>query len=156
MNIFVLDHDPILAAQYHCDKHVVKMILETAQMMSTVHFLHGVGNVPYKPSHQNHPCVKWAATNSSNYNWLAQLGIALGKEFEFRRGKKHKSVEIIENLFVQPGSMQRSNAITPHALAMPTEYVSSNAVESYRNYYKGAKKDICKWAWGRPQPAWWK
>ena len=58
MNIFILDKDPKTAAEYHCDKHVLKMILETAQMLCTAHWETG-GQAPYRATHKNHPCTKW-------------------------------------------------------------------------------------------------
>ena len=77
MNIFYLDKNPKLAAKYHCDKHIVKMIIEYAQILSTVHHLYNspneILNKIYKKTHINHPCVKWAASNLENYNFLYNL-----------------------------------------------------------------------------------
>ncbi len=156
MNIFVLDLDPYLAARYHCDKHASKMLLETAQIMSTVHHLHGVVDVPYRPTHKHHPCVVWAAENGGNYHWLSELGVALCDEFKFRRGKPHKSSVVIDQLRLPPLMMVRSgSARTPFVQAMPDDYKRDDAVQAYRNYYLNEKKDIATWDWGREPPFWW-
>lgn len=76
MNIFVLDYTPQKAAEYHCDKHVVKMILESAQILCAVHHKNGDSNVPYKLTHKNHPCTIWAGESRSNYLWLTQLRVS--------------------------------------------------------------------------------
>ena len=83
MNIFFLDEDPTMSAQYHVDKHVVKMILETAQLLCGVHHATAPDNtyVPYKLSHKNHPCSIWARTSLSNYLYLCELGLELCKEY---------------------------------------------------------------------------
>lgn len=94
MNIFVTDTDPCVAAQNLCDRHVRKMVLETAQILCTVLKDHGL---PYKPTHENHPCVLWAGASRWNFDWLLDHGTALGREFEFRFGKPHKSSEVIES-----------------------------------------------------------
>ena len=65
MNIFVLDNDPFKAAEYQCDKHVVKMVLETAQLLCSAH-----ETAPYKRTHYNHPCAIWTRSSLSNYMWL--------------------------------------------------------------------------------------
>lgn len=69
MNIFILDTNPKIAAQYHVDKHVVKMILETAQLLCSAHWLNG-SEAPYKLTHKNHPCAIWTRECVENYNWL--------------------------------------------------------------------------------------
>ena len=86
MNIFLLDYDHETCAQYHCDKHVVKMPLESTQMLSTVHWRHNAEG-PYLPVHQKHPCTLWAGQTVENYKWLWRLGIALCKEYTFRYEK---------------------------------------------------------------------
>ena len=73
MNIFFLDNDIRKCAIYHCDKHVVKMTLETAQLLCGVHHIIG-GDAPYKLSHKNHPCSIWARESLSNYMLLSELG----------------------------------------------------------------------------------
>ena len=83
MNIFVLDTDPIKAAQYHADKHVVKMITETAQLLnSTYYFTNEKDKASYKLTHKNHPCSIWARESLDNWVWLKQLGLALYDEYK--------------------------------------------------------------------------
>ena len=95
MNIFYLDKNPKLCAQYHVDRHVVKMILETAQLLSTAHWLTG-GEGPYRATHKNHPSAIWARSNKSNYNWLCKLGLELCEEYTYRYGKIHKTQQHLE------------------------------------------------------------
>ena len=155
MNIFVLDINPILAAQYQCDKHIVKMTLETAQILSTVHHRYN-SNVAglYKATHINHPCVKWAGDTVENYCWLAHHFSALAEEYKHRYNKEHKSwVDLGEALTIIPKGIP-FNIMSPFALAMPDEYKDIySPVESYRNYYRGSKKDICKYT-NRLKPNW--
>ena len=87
MNIFVLDLDPVKAARYQCNKHVVKMVLETAQLLCAP-FEPGVA--PYKRSHFNHPSSIWTRSSLSNYHWLIVHGMALCDEYEYRYSKIHK------------------------------------------------------------------
>ena len=87
MNIFYIDTCPVKAAQMQCDKHVVKMILESAQMLCAAHHVEGEGNVPYKLAHKNHPSPVWTRTNKKHYQWLWDHMMALGKEYTERYGK---------------------------------------------------------------------
>ena len=147
MNIFFLDENPKLSAQYHVDKHVVKMILETAQLLCGVHHMtdHNTDQVPYKLSHKNHPCAIWARESLSNYLYLCELGLELGKEYTYRYGKRHKSQDIIEWCIVNHPPLKELGDITPFRLAMPEECKIGNAVESYREYYIKEKKYFSKW-----------
>jgi hypothetical protein len=154
MNIFFLDENPTLSAQYHVDKHVVKMILETAQLLCGVHHMtHQVTpQVPYKLSHKNHPCAIWARESLSNYLYLCEMGLELGKEYTYRYGKKHKSIEVIEWCIVNKPNIPDIGFTTP-AKAMPDEYKVDSVVESYRNYYMGAKISLASWK-NREKPFW--
>jgi hypothetical protein len=80
LNIFYLDNDPEIAAKYHCDKHVVKMILETAQVLTAVKHRYGETDTTYKCTHKNHPSTKWAGDRTLHYVWLWKLGIELCRE----------------------------------------------------------------------------
>lgn len=155
MNIFVLDKDPKLCSQYHCDKHVVKMILETAQLLCSVHHMtpQVTPQVPYKLSHKNHPCSIWVRECVENYVWLCDLGMELSKEYSHRYGKTHKSQQVIEWCMINLPTLRENGNITPFALAMPEEYKVSCPVESYRNYYKGAKTSFANWK-NREVPEW--
>lgn len=151
MNIFYLDYDTTKCAKYHNDKHVVKMILETAQLLCGSHWATG-GEAPYKLSHKNHPSAKWVREDINNYLWLCSLGIKLCWEYNHRYGKTHKTESIIhwcnENLPNIPDV-----GFTPPPLAMPDEYKESSHIQSYRNYYMGEKRDFCKWK-ERDVPSW--
>jgi len=83
MNILVLDNDIEKCAQYHCDKHVVKMILESAQMLSATLRLNGADQ-GYQVTHKNYPCTKWTRESLSNWKWLKKLATALNKKYKFR------------------------------------------------------------------------
>lgn len=161
MNIFVLDLDPVLAAQYQCDKHVVKMILESAQLLSTAH--HELDSplkeLCYRPTHKNHPCAIWARTTLGNYNWLYEHFQALSDEYTRRYGKVHKTWrERGEVLFVHPNKIPYIPA-TQHPLCMPDQYKiyddvgDADVVGSYRNYYLNEKAYFAKWKLGAPE--WW-
>lgn len=154
VNIFFLDWDVDKNAQYHCDKHVVKMILETAQLLCGVHHMTAPDNshVPYKLSHKNHPCAIWARESLSNYLYLAELGLALSEEYTFRYEKKHKSQQIIEWCLSNQPQIEDKGFTTPPK-AMPEEYKVDDVISSYRNYYLGAKKSFLSWK-KRELPEW--
>ncbi len=153
MNIFILDTDPKIAAQMQCDKHVVKMVLETAQLLCSV-FDSGVA--PYKRTHFNHPSAVWARTSHENYAWLVQHGIALCAEYQHRYGKVHASEDVILWCFQNwPVERLPRIGLTPFALAMPDQYKRADPVEAYRAYYQGAKASIATWKAIRGRPAWW-
>jgi hypothetical protein len=154
MNIFFLDENPTLSAQYHVDKHVVKMILETAQLLCSVHHVteQVTEQVPYKLSHKNHPCAVWARQSLSNYLYLCELGLELGKEYTHRYGKRHKSIDVIEWCIVNKPNIPDIDFTQP-AMAMPDEYKTDSVVESYRNYYIGAKISLASWK-NREKPFW--
>ena len=153
MNIFVLDENPQIAAQMHNDKHVVKMILETAQLLCGVHHMTDSQYViPYKLSHKNHPCSIWSRECIENYVWLCDLGIALCDEYRHRYGKRHKSIDVIEWCIVNKPNIPDIDFTTP-AMAMPDEYKTDSVVESYRNYYIGAKISLASWK-NREKPFW--
>ena len=137
MNIFFLDFNPRRAAEYHCDKHVVKMILETAQLLYCVHWMLHPEDMPldaYRKTHPNHPCAIWARESIDNYMWLCELGIELCHEYTFRYEKMHKTERHIFWLMKNPPDLPRIG-VTEIRLAMPAEYKLPNPVESYRKYY---------------------
>lgn len=145
MNIFVLSPIPQDAAQMHCDKHVSKMTVETAQMLSTCHRILDGDKAPselYKAAYVNHPCNKWLRESGGNYEWTYELFEALANEFKFRYGKEHKSYLKLEPYLREaPQNIPHrlSGKMTPFALAMsefPQCIVPGNAVQSYRNFYE--------------------
>ena len=151
MNIFALNSDPILAAQNHVDKHIVKMPLEASQILCTV--VRGLGGeARYKPTHKNHPCTLWAGECSGNYEWLVQLGLALCDEYTYRYGREHACEEVIRELALPPHGLRIAPRGT-FALAMPDRYKQDSAVESYRSYYRGEKQHLHSWK-NRQPPAW--
>ena len=154
MNIFFLDFDTKKCAEYHCDKHVVKMILETAQLLCGSHHMvnNPISDIPYKLSHKNHPCAIWVRQSLSNYLYLCDLGLELCKEYTYRYGKRHKSQDIIEWCLSNKPTIKDIGFTTPPK-AMPDEYKVDDVIESYRNYYIGAKKDFAKWK-NRDIPEW--
>jgi len=150
MNIFVLDKSPVIAAQMHCNKHVVKMILETAQLLSTALRFHGV-NYGYSSTHKNHPCAVWARQTRGNFIWLNILGRNLLEEYKYRYGKEHKSTPIIAEA---PISYIPDGKLTPFVQCMPDNFkVNGDAVQAYRNYYRGAKQRMLVYKKRKP-PEW--
>ena len=146
MNIFVLHFLPRIAAEMHCDKHVVKMILETAQLLYSAHHVAG-GPLPdgaYKKTHPNHPCAIWVRQTSGNYYWLCELGFWLCKEYQYRYGpgKTHKTERHILWLRNHLPLGIPDAPRTPFAQAMPPEYKRDDPVEAYRVYYTENKVKI--------------
>ncbi len=153
MNIFVLDFDPQKAAMYHNDKHVVKMIVETAQLLCSVHHMTSdKTDIPYKLISKNHPCAKWARKSRENYLWLLELGLYLCKEYEHRYGKVHKSLSCLAWCVSNRPNLP-SLGITSFALAMPEEHMTDNAIFSYRLYYLKDKNHLANWT-KREKPDW--
>lgn len=155
MNIFVLDTNPKTCAVYHNDKHVVKMILETAQLLCGVHWMTEGGqyDIPYKLSHKNHPSAIWARECVENYIWLCDLGLELCNEYTYRYGKRHKSQDIIEWCLLNVPNIPEKGDVTPFALAMPDECKVGDAVASYRAYYMAEKRGFAVWK-NRETPEW--
>lgn len=161
MNIFYLDRDPSVAAQMHCDQHVVKMILESAQMLSTAHRFFEKDQPwcdskgLYKMTHVNHPSTMWARTSTKNYKWLHSLLVNLCEEYTRRYGKKHATERLIEPLQRVPDYLKRFNKFTDPPQCMPDEYKRDCAVAGYREFYKGDKSRFAAWKKTRPAPVWW-
>lgn len=154
MNIFILDNDPVQAARMQCDKHCVKMILESAQILAAVHHRYGNHSVRYKETHKNHPCTKWAGATSSNYGWLWQHGLELCREYTRRYGKTHACEQLFHGELSQIPFGLPVDGLTKFVQAMPEEFKHEDAVMAYRQYYKEAKQDIAVWNHGSA-PAWW-
>jgi len=152
MNIFILAYDPVEAAVNQCDQHVVKMVLESAQMLCAPF---PAGEAPYKRTHYNHPCTQWCRASKENYTWLLNHANALAAEYTYRYGKTHKSQQVIEWCNRHKGQLSFSRRIlTPFALAMPEQYKVASAVDSYRNYYINEKLGFAKWNKRRNKPTW--
>jgi hypothetical protein len=181
LNIFYLDHNIEKCAQYHIDKHIVKMPLETAQLLTTTIWVDRfLGYVPralsktelgvintekanqpaidertftrYLPTHPNHPCAIWARTSEPNYEWLWALGQELCSEYTYRYGKYHASQAEMINLPVLENMQGTELTVRPQS--MPEEYKQDDVVEAYRLYYMMDKHSFAKWK-RRDPPPWW-
>jgi len=180
MNIFILDEDPRIAASMHCDKHVPKMVVESAQMLSTAHrMLDGVETKKrsksgktmskyymlgdtrehhlYNAVHFNHPCTVWTRESSQNYLWHYELFIALCDEYTKRYGKIHLTDKSLrEHLKVTPNNIPDIE-MTPFRLAMksnPECMDESDPIESYRKFYM-TKQERFKMEWKNTQTPYW-
>jgi hypothetical protein len=158
MNIFYFDDSPIECAIAQPDKMLVKMPLETAQMLCTAHreidgdkYADEVGL--YKRAYWNHPCTVWARESKLNYLWLYVHFLALGSEYKFRYGREHASIiKLKEPLKKIPNITKKS--MTPPAQAMPDEYKNDDPIKAYRDYCTH-EKHYAKWEKGRAKPDWW-
>jgi hypothetical protein len=181
MNIFILDENPKQAAVLQCDKHVVKMIVESAQMLSTAHrmldgtlekrpsksgrtmvkyYKHGnenLENVLYKAVHHHHPCTVWTVESKANYMWHYNHFLALCDEYRYRYGKIHKTDSLLRYVLMTPPLNIPDIGLTPFKLAMgaaPDCINESDPVGSYRAFYQ-TKQERFTMAWTRRQvPEW--
>lgn len=175
MNIFVLDSDPIIAAKMACDQHVVKMVTESAQMLSTAHRVMGdkeYDNILFKATHVNHPCNKWVRNNYWNYLWLWKHYNALGQEYTRRYNKSHKSYSnSLRNVLYMFPLMEEESLITPlfppssisspPPLCMPDHIAEpykknhtwESTVQAYRQFYIQEKSKFARWKHSEP-PVW--
>ena len=180
MNRFIIENTPQACAQAHCDKHVPKMYVEEAQMLSTAHrMLDGElemrpsksgkrmvkywklpdqrEDILYKAVHMGHPCTKWCMETAGNYKWAYQMYLYLGIEFGYRYGKAHKTDELDGWLRFPPNNINPSEEITPMPLAMgsnPECIDHSDVIGSYRKFYQ-TKQERFKMVWTkRPTPEW--
>jgi hypothetical protein len=177
MNIFYVDSDAEVAARNMVDRHVVKMILETAQLLSTAHrVIDGEeyvgqsqsgrkakrwrlsGNadaIMYAATHINHPSAVWVRENSANYNWLYDHLLALGREYTYRYGRTHLTIDKLKDILKDaPENIEQSNVMTKMPSCMDKQYiVSLDPIINYRNYYNYGKTDLLRWS-NRPPPQW--
>jgi len=146
MNIFYLDKDPKLAAIYQYNKHVVKMILESAQMLCTAHHCYGSAeqkaNVPYKQAHLNHPSTIWARQSKSTYMWLYDHMMALGTEYYVRYGKTHLTITKCKEFLATPPKYIQGDEWSQPPQAMPDEYKHKDSIIAYWQYYINGKSHI--------------
>ena len=157
MNIFVLADDTTQCAEDHCDKHIVKMILEYAQLLSTAHHVLDGEDAPegiYKKTHVNHPSAVWARETSMNYIWLYSLLGDCMYEYSVRYGKDHATERLAPMLCHKPKNIPFGN-VTEMPQCMPDEYKrEGDPVGAYRAYYKGEKAHFAKWK-HTAIPYWW-
>ena len=161
MNIFYLHPDPLTTAEMHCDKHCVKMILETAQMLCTAHrSLDGDERADklgmYKTAHLNHPSTQWVQGSRLQYEWAYHLFKFLCDQYTCRFNKVHLTdTKLRKILRTPPSSITDDHTYTQPPQCMPDQYkVPDDAVKAYRNYYIGEKAPFAKWAYTRT-PEWW-
>tara|TARA_R110000787_G_C13303366_1_gene434741 strand:- start:366 stop:854 length:489 start_codon:yes stop_codon:yes gene_type:complete len=160
MNIFYLDECPVESAKAQCDKHVVKMILETAQLLSTAHrVLDGDERADadglYKATHKNHPSAVWVRECAGNYYWAHQHLSALCAEYTRRYHKTHKTERLLAPLALIPSAISPNEALTDVPQCMPDEYQCGDSVVAYRDYYQQDKlsQPWAKYAYTEA-PAW--
>ena len=143
MNIFYLHKDPREAAKLQYNKHVVKMILESAQMLCTAHHCYGDSwqkeNVPYKQAHLNHPSTIWARRSKATYMWLFKHMMGLGYEYWLRYGKQHLSISKCSMFLSKPPVHIQGDDWVQPPQAMPDEYKDPCSIQAYWNYYIGEK-----------------
>ena len=160
MNIFYFYDCPIASAKAQPDKMLVKMPLETAQMLCTAHreldsdeYADKVGL--YKRAYWNHPCTVWARQSWDNYLWLYKHFIALGDEYKYRYGREHGSITKLKDaLYYEPDNILHKIGMTPVAQCMPDQYKNDDPIKAYRDYCIN-EKHYAKWERGRDKPAWW-
>ena len=168
MNIFYLHENPRECAKLHCDKHVVKMIIEYAQLLSTAHrVLNGEQYIDsssgrkikrwklldgiledklYKASFVNHPSAVWVRESRLNYRYLSQLWHYLCHEYSYRYGKEHATFKKLKfYLMLYPNDMDWEKPLTPIPQCMPDDCKTNSPVEAYQNYYRTYKKSFAKW-----------
>ena len=156
MNIFYLDKNPEICAQYHCDPHVVKMSVEYAQILSAAHRLIDNNNNPilYKLTHKNHPSVIWARKSKENYEWLYSLFVELCKEYTYRYEKTHLTEKKLKDVLKYAPKNIESLGFTEMPQCMPDHCkITNNSIEAYKNYYKIEKLNMLKYT-KREKPNW--
>jgi hypothetical protein len=161
MNIFYLSEKPDECAEMHNDKHCVKMILESAQMLSTAHRELDGNNVPdilYKSTHKNHPSTIWARSSKQHYNWLFRLFRMLSAEYSIRYSehnfKVHKTWDKLGKILETAPKNIKDNGWVEPPQCMPDHCKRPNTIDAYRNYYMTEKASISRWKYSN-QPTWW-
>jgi len=150
MNIFYLHKRTRKCAMYHVDRHVVKMILETCQLLCTAIWVSiregkekpNREEPPFKSTHEKHPSAIWTRESKENWKWLRRLGKELCKEYTYRYNKIHKCESIIQSLKC-PNLPDKE--FTQPLQAMPDEYKHKNSIIAYRKYYLHGKKHLHLW-----------
>ncbi|MWV39747.1 hypothetical protein [Natrialba sp. INN-245] len=156
MNVFWLDEDPRLAAHYHCDQHVNKLLLEAAQVLCTAARENGSGaDFLYQSTHVDHPVTRWATESRANWLQLCDHAEALNAEFveRYEKTEDHASWTVIDR--IDPDEIAfPSEGPTPRPQAMPEEYRNpDDTVAAYRAYYAGEKAEWAEWRY-TDEPPW--
>ena len=143
MNIFFLSLNPHICATFYVDRHVVKIILEIAQMLCAAHHEHPVDDYtpPYKSTHLNHPMTRWIRESLQNYVWAVKHGLALCREYTRRYKKVHGCQETLSDLYEYTPDIPSHGFITPPQ-CMPDHCKSRSVVEAYRRYYNTEKRHL--------------
>ena len=151
MNLFIIDKDPIIAAQQYCDKHVTKIILEAAQMLSMAHRVTNTANIPgwiyNTPSQRNNHVCKWVRDSLLNYRWTVAHAIALGSEYTRRYGKIHGCMKVITWCNSNEPSIL-DLPMTPFRQAVAADCYNEDIVQAYHDYYIRYKSGFAKWKVG--------
>lgn len=163
MNLFILSDNKELSAIYHTDKHIVKMPTETAQMLSFAYHLPTLWNkdkpdfiMAFSKTHNLHPCSIWMQKSLSNWNYTAEFGLELYKEYQHRFNKpdKHQRARKIFEFALSNPPQIADIGLTKFAEAMPEESkIHPCPILNYRNYYRVWKNHIFKWS-KRDTPDW--
>jgi hypothetical protein len=153
MNIFATSPCPRESAQALDNARLSKMLVETAQILSTV--LHHQGVVSqdlYKPTHQHHPCTLWAGANIVNFSWLMSHGLHLYKEYKYRYGaKNHKSGEFLLKLTFY--CMQNSVPIVRDP--QPLDFANSSLLKEEPDTHEAYRLTMIeKWSNDKRKPSW--
>lgn len=154
MNVFAVDRDPVRAARALCDRHVVKMTLESAQILCSAARTRLGQPAPYRATHAEHPCVVWAAARRANWDWLVRHGLALADEYGRRFGRVHRSRAVIARM-ARLGPAADGRRRQGFAQVMPERYRGRDPVAAYRRYYAGEKARFATWRAPSRPPRWW-
>ena len=135
MNIFFLSQDPKTCAEMHCDQHVVKMIVEYGQMLSTAHRVCGNEDERlYKIAHLNHPSTKWCRAYHDNYHYLLSLWHWLTNEYQNRYYRVHATQKRLQDVIFNIPPLPSGASEIPQC--MPDKYKSADPIKAYRRFYK--------------------
>ena len=137
-----------------CDQHVVKMPIETAQMLSTAARALGL-SVGYAPTHARHPCTVWVGASRPNFEWALRHGLALCEEYTYRFHREHAAQAVLERVGVVSAGAFPDHPRSPFVQVMPKVYQRPDAVDAYREFYTVSKRVFARWRNGRSAPAWW-
>lgn len=159
MNLFILDEDPSLNAIYHVDRHVVKMPLEAAQLLSNAFWINQGSGGEYKFTHGKHPLSIWVAKDKANFFFTGLYGLSLCNEYTYRYKKIHGCERLLTSMLEHPPVFHsESTYVTEFCQCVPVEMRIKNAdlvttIEVYRRYYKEHKNHLFKWK-NRDNPSW--
>lgn len=152
MNIFILDKRISRCASYLCDKHVVKMCLETAQLLCSVY---DEGVAPYKRTHYNHPCSVWTRRCLNNWEWLLNLGYAICEEYHHRYGKVHKCFDVLEWCADNKPDLKSLPTKTAFVYCGDDEFRELPVIDAYRLYYQSKVDGGMDFRYTGREVPWW-